>query len=106
MDRLTAFLEDRTRRIRSARVIAAALVRGRAMGKLATVGERLRAMKEKNEQEGDRLIARIDELERRAPEIFARAHNGFDRHRADLDEMEKEIQILSNSFPLEDSSGG
>ena len=70
------------------------------MGKLQSVGERIKQVRAAHEAEADRLMAKMDELERAAPPAFARGHNILDAHKAELDELENDLRAISN-LPLD-----
>lgn len=51
-------------------------------------------------READKLAAKLDGLDQKAPESFARAHQVIEQHSADIDAMDGELRQLSN-LPLE-----
>lgn len=104
-DKLQAKLENDTSRIQSAQVIAQAL-NGNRMGKYHTIAERITALTQKQQAEGDRLMARMDELEKRAPAVIASAHSYLDQQNADLDVIDSGLRQLSNALPLDGSQNG
>lgn len=70
------------------------------MGKLAAVAQRIGETRKKLESEADRLALRLDDMDKKAPAAFDRAHSIIDQHNTDLDSMESELRQLSN-LPLE-----
>jgi hypothetical protein len=94
--RFQARLQEDTQRIQSAQVIAKAIVQGQRMGKLQEIALRIAKTKESLDAEADKLSARLDEIDRKAPEAFTRGKAVIDQHSADLDAMEAELRQLSN----------
>ena len=75
------------------------------MSKLAAVAERLAETRRWLDQEADRLAARLDQLERRAPTTIQNMHRLVDEQLRGLDETERMVQQwLSATSEL--SSGG
>ena len=70
------------------------------MGKLQAVAQRIRQTKLGLELEADRLAAKLDELDKKAPAAFERGHSIISQHNADVDAMDAELRQLSN-LPLE-----
>ena len=62
------------------------------MSKLAEVAERLAETRRWLDQEADRLAARLDQLERRAPKAIQNAHRLIDEQLRGLDETERMVQ--------------
>ena len=62
------------------------------MSKLAEVAERLAETRRWLDQEADRLAARLDQLERRAPKAIQTAHRLIDEQLRGLDETERMVQ--------------
>jgi methyl-accepting chemotaxis protein len=98
-DRLKAKLENDTSRVQSAQVIAKAL-NGKRMGKLHDVAQRVAQTRQRLSDEADKIAARLDQIDQKAPNAFANAHSILDQHNADIDAMEAELRQLSN-LPLE-----
>jgi hypothetical protein len=74
------------------------------MSKLAAVAERLAQTRRWLDQEADRLAARLDQLERRAPAAIQNAHRILDEQQRELDATEQMVaQWLSASA---DVAGG
>src|SRR5690242_13305131 len=69
------------------------------MGKLASVAQRIAETRKKLESEADKLAGRLDDMDKKAPEAFNRAHTILDSHNADIDDMDAELRQLSN-IPL------
>jgi hypothetical protein len=59
------------------------------MSKLAAVAERIARTKRWLDQEVDRLAARLDQFEQRAPVVFQDAHRVLDEHQRDLEAAEE-----------------
>jgi hypothetical protein len=59
------------------------------MSKLAAVAERIARTKRWLDQEVDRLAARLDQFEQRAPVVFQDAHRILDEHQRDLETAEE-----------------
>ncbi|MBX9775918.1 MAG: hypothetical protein K2Y71_16180 [Xanthobacteraceae bacterium] len=62
------------------------------MSKLAEVAERLAETRRWLDQEANRLAARLDQLERRAPKAIQTAHRLIDEQLRGLDETERMVQ--------------
>ena len=62
------------------------------MSKLAAVAERLAQTRRWLDQEADRLAARLDQLEKRAPAAIQTAHRLLDEQQRDLDATELMVQ--------------
>jgi hypothetical protein len=62
------------------------------MSKLAEVAERLAETRRWLDQEASRLAARLDQLERRAPQAIQNAHRLIDEQLRGLDETERMVQ--------------
>jgi hypothetical protein len=62
------------------------------MSKLAQVAERIAQTRRWIEQEADRLAARLDQIEKRAPAAFQNAHRILDEQQRDLDATEQMVQ--------------
>src|SRR5262245_38926306 len=62
------------------------------MSKLAEVAERLAETRRWLDQEATRLAARLDQLERRAPQAIQAAHRLIDEQLRGLDETERMVQ--------------
>ena len=76
------------------------------MSKLAAVAERLAQTRRWLDQEADRLAARLDQLERRAPAAIQHAHRILDEQQKDLEATEQMIQQMVNaSVSLEAAAG-
>jgi hypothetical protein len=94
-------LQNDTSRIQSAQVIAKAL-NGKRMGKLHDVAQRVAQTRQRLSDEADKIAARLDQIDQKAPNAFANAHSILDQHNSDLDAMETELRQLSN-IPLDGS---
>jgi hypothetical protein len=70
------------------------------MSKLASVTERIRETKQMLDEEGDKLMVRLDQVQAAAPATLARAHTVIDQQVADVGALEAELRQLSNA-PLE-----
>ena len=62
------------------------------MSKLAAVAERLAQTRRWLDQEADRIAARLDQLEKRAPAAIQNAHRILDEQQRDLDATEQMVQ--------------
>lgn len=62
------------------------------MSKLAAVAERLAETRRWLDQEADRLAARLDQLEKRAPAAIQTAHRLLDEQQRGLEETERMVQ--------------
>jgi hypothetical protein len=62
------------------------------MSKLAQVAERIAQTRRWLEQEADRLAARLDQIEKRAPAALQNAHRILDEQQRDLDATEQMVQ--------------
>jgi len=77
------------------------------MSKLAEVAERLAETRRWLDQEANRLAARLDQLERRAPKVIQAAHQLVDEQLKGLDETERMVQQwLSATADLENATRG
>lgn len=70
-----------------------------SMGKLHQVAQRIADTKKKLEAEADKLNEKLDGLDAKAPDAFAKGHAIIEQHNADVDAMESELRQLSN-LPL------
>lgn len=76
------------------------------MSKLAAVAERLAQTRRWLDQEADRLAARLDQLEKRAPAAIQTAHRILDEQLRDLDATEQMVQQwLSATAEVSGASG-
>jgi hypothetical protein len=66
------------------------------MSKLAAVAERIARTKRWLDQEVDRLAARLDQFEQRAPIVFQDAHRILDEHQRDLEAAEELMRQWAN----------
>jgi prefoldin subunit 5 len=66
------------------------------MSKLSTVADRIKRTKEKLDAEADKLSARLDEIDKTAPEKIAGAHAFLDSQKAEVDSIEATLRQLSN----------
>src|SRR5262245_17975926 len=62
------------------------------MSKLAAVAERIAQTRRWLDQEADRLAARLDQIEKRAPAAIQNAHRLLDGQQRDLDAIEQMVQ--------------
>ena len=77
------------------------------MSKLAAVAERLAETRRWLDQEADRLAARLDQLERRAPAAIQTAHRLLDEQQRGLEETERMVQQwLSATADLANAAKG
>jgi hypothetical protein len=67
------------------------------MSKLAAVAERLAQTRRWLDQEADRLAARLDQLERRAPAAIQNAHRILDEQQRELDATEQMVAQWLNA---------
>jgi hypothetical protein len=67
------------------------------MSRLAAVAERLAQTRRWLDQEADRLAARLDQLEKRAPAAIQTAHRILDEHQRELDATEMMVQQWLNA---------
>ena len=101
MDVLTRELQWQTDQLRIGRIL---IQYGRYMGKLQSVGERIKQVRAEQEAEADKLMSKLDAIEKAAPPAFARGHNILDAHKADLDDLEADLRSISNIDPLDGSA--
>ena len=99
-ERLAEELKVDIPRIQSAQVIAKAIIQGQSMGKLHEVAERIKRTKASLESEADKLMAKLDGVDKKAPDAFSRGHAVIDQQSSDIDTMDAELRQLSN-IPLE-----
>lgn len=92
-------LENDIERIKSAQVIARALVEGSNMGKGTSLADRIKAAKEKHTKECDEIAATLDEAEKLAPQAYAAGRSEANNLKSDVDGMLGELRQLSN-LPL------
>jgi len=77
------------------------------MSKLAAVAERLAETRRWLDQEADRLAARLDQLEKRAPAAIQTAHRLLDEHQRGLEDTERMVQQwLSATADLANAAKG
>jgi hypothetical protein len=69
------------------------------MGKLQEVAARMRETKVKLDAEADKLAARLDELDTKAPKAFDHGHQFLDMQHKDVDGLEEGLRQLTN-LPL------
>lgn len=67
-----------------------------AMGKLHLVAQRIGDTRKRLDAEADKLAAKLDSLDAKAPEAFSRADAIIASQNADIDNMESELRQLSN----------
>ena len=68
----------------------------RTMGKLQEAAQRIKAKKLELENEADKILGRLSDIDKKGPTIFDRANKIVDGHNADLDAMDNELRQLSN----------
>jgi len=76
--------------------ITDAVAKINAMGKLHLTAQRIKYARAKLEAEADKINARLDDLDKKAPAAFANANSVVDSQHADVDGMDAEIRQLSN----------
>lgn len=96
IDPLVDQIARRADRIAAANTFVENYREGRGMGKLQEVAQRIAKTKQTLEAEADKLLTRLDGIDRQAPEAFARSNAILDQHKTDLDSMESELRQLSN----------
>jgi uncharacterized protein (DUF3084 family) len=67
--------------------------------KLQSLAERIAQTKAKLHAQADELHTRLDEIDKAAPEVFARAHDTITAHQADIQGLEDGLRSLSNGGP-------
>lgn len=84
------------------------LMKGRDMGKLSAMADRIRDTKARLEAEADKLGAKLgaklDGIDKAAPTAFARGHTFLDAQAAEVAEIEDTLRQLSN-LPLDAPAG-
>jgi hypothetical protein len=65
-------------------------------GKLHSIAQRIAATKKSLDNQADQLAARLDDLDKKAPDAFKSANALIDQHNTDIDAMEAELRQLSN----------
>ena len=88
---------------RLAQDIKSGLRKYQPMGKLQEVALRIKQTKAHLESEADKLLTRLDGIDKKAPSAFDRGNAILDQHNTDLDAMDSELRQLSN-IPLGESS--
>lgn len=98
-------LNAKSDKIAAATTFVKAHREGQRMGKLAEVAGRIKAHRKLHDEEGDALAAKMDELEKSAPDIFSGAHAFVDSLKSDQQDMENDLRALSN-LPLSEQGTG
>ena len=75
------------------------------MSKLQNLADRIRDTKKRLDDEADKLAARLDGLDKLAPDALGRAHTFIEQQQADVDSIEATLRQLSN-LPLDQSQKG
>lgn len=70
----------------------------KTMGKLHEASLRITAQKKKLEEAADDLLHRLDGLDAKVPDVFAKAHGIINAQNADINAMDSELRQLSNSL--------
>jgi hypothetical protein len=65
--------------------------------KLTALADRLKGTKAAIEAHADELHARLDEIDKVAPDIVQRAHDAISAHQTDIQGLEDSLRELSNS---------
>lgn len=97
-ERLAEKLETTADRLTEIRIVREQV--RHPMGKLHEVAERIKRTKASLESEADKLMAKLDGVDKKAPDAFSRGHAVIDQQSSDIDTMDAELRQLSN-IPLE-----
>jgi hypothetical protein len=104
VDPLTHDLQTATDRIAAAVPVAQAIVNGRRMTKLAEIADRMARKRALHDAQADSFAARLDAIDRREPDAFARGEAFLKERETDLQDFEASLRQLSN-LPLAGSQG-
>jgi hypothetical protein len=101
VDGLRVLIEELTKRLRSARVVARALEpeqikAGNGMSNLSEIGARITQKKASHDAIAEEWAKRLDALDKREPEAFAVGDAVLKEREADLAQMESDLRSLSN----------
>jgi hypothetical protein len=104
VDPLTHELQTATERIAAAVPVAQAIVNGHRMTKLAEIADRMARKRAIHDAQADSFAARLDAIDRREPDAFARGEAFLKERETDLQDFEASLRQLSN-LPLAGSQG-
>jgi hypothetical protein len=109
-DFLKQDIERLTNNVKSARVIAQAIVEGQQakaelqrMVSLAAVADRIKSKREAHIAKADEWAKRLDAIDKQEPQAFAIGEAAIAEREADMKSLENDLKALSN-LPLSDSS--
>ena len=95
-DKLQNELDRKTENLKSATVIAKALVRKSNMSKLSEVAQRIAAVKKRLSDEADDLMSKLDGIEQKEASAIEGAQSLVNSQASDIDALDAEIRQISN----------
>lgn len=76
------------------------------MSKLAAIADRIARKKAEHDAKADEWAKRLDDIEKREPEVFAVGEHAVASREVDLKDMEETMRALGNLGPLQGDGSG